>query len=170
MSKSNTATTRNGVRLSVVPARNSKGQFINSNSVTLKQSSAVSQSSVKPNRKLVRNAKGQFVSPVSNAVVNVKNEPVKTEATTQFRDSRGRFVNLKQENSSFILLMRVDGSNVNVVMQKNPRITYTFRPSVEGLRAVKQALKDNARLGSVYHKYLRGKEFSRTIFKSDRVL
>ena len=60
--------------------------------------------------------------------------------------------------------MSVDGSLVNVIMTREPKITYTYKPTKSGLSKVKTALKNNTSLGTVYNTELRGKEVSRTIY------
>lgn len=107
-----------------------------------------------------RDSRGRFVGNI----VNVKSPG---------RDSRGRFVGKsgtvvvsKAPQSSFIQSMVVNPDNtVSVVMNRNPKTTYTYKPTQKGLSAVRGALKRGTGLGEVYNAQLRGREVSRTIYR-----
>lgn len=88
------------------------------------------------------------------------------------RDAKGRFVGntttvvSQKPKSSFINSMTINPDNtVNVVMNRNPKTTYTYKPTQKGLSAVRSALKRGTGLGEVYNSQLRGREVSRTIYR-----
>jgi hypothetical protein len=100
-----------------------------------------------------RDAQGRFSSP--SAVVRtskVKNALKSANKTTS--------------NSSFIQNMTVNSDGtVTVVMYRNPKTVYTYKPTVKGAAKIQSALKNGGSLGSVYNSELKGREISRTIYK-----
>jgi hypothetical protein len=89
------------------------------------------------------------------------------------RDSKGKFVGSGSKaavhatnlHSSFIKSMKIEGGNVNVVMDRSPKTVYTYKPTKDGLVEVQKVLTQGGSLGVIYNKCLKGKEVSRTIFK-----
>jgi hypothetical protein len=76
--------------------------------------------------KPLRDAKGKFVSN-------------NTHTPALRRDSKGKFVgngstNVKSATikSSFIQSLKINGNTVEVVMTRNPKITYTYKPTAVG--------------------------------------
>ena len=128
-----------------LPKRDSKGRFVKS---------VVKSAKVKDT--LVRDNKGRFVA---------KNPSV------LLRDNKGRFtqktskVNSATIKSSFIRSLTIHGNSVNVIMSRNPKVVYTYRPLPSGLKAVREALAKGTSLGSVFNEHLKVREISRTIYK-----
>jgi hypothetical protein len=96
-----------------------------------------------------------------------------TNTKVLLRDSKGKFVGSGSNtavsatslHSSFIKSLKIEGAQVNVVMDRSPNTVYTYKPTQDGLNEVKKVLTQGGSLGTVYNKHLRGKEVSRTIFK-----
>jgi hypothetical protein len=104
-------------------------------------------------------------------------------ATSFVRDAKGRFASTsttvrpstkaknalksaKTASSSFIQSMTVNKDNtVSVVMYRNPKTTYNYKPTVKGLSKINTAIKNGGSLGSVYNTELKGREISRLIIK-----
>jgi len=128
---------------------------------------------------LVRDSKGRFVSPsvvkVKRSIVlpsrDSKGRFVASKPTVLLRDSKGKFTSSTGKvsgatiKSSFIKSMTIQGMSVNVVMARNPKVTYTYRPDASGLRAVKEVLSKGGSFGSVFHDHLKTREICRTIYK-----
>ena len=121
--------------------------------------------SASTNRHSLRGPNGRFVSVGNRTVVKV-NLPK--------RDSKGRFTSKENApvttvkatpKSSFISSMIVSGDLVNVVMSRNLKTTYTYKPTKSGLNKVQSAIKNGGSLGSVYNSELRGREVHRVIYK-----
>ena len=111
------------------------------------------------NKTLLRNARGQFISNHNHTIA-------------LRRDKNGKFVGAGAPvasaliKSSFILKLNINPNNtVDVVMQRNPKIVYTYKPNAQGLANVKKALSTGTSLGHAYNENLKGHEISRTIFK-----
>lgn len=137
-----------------------------------------------------RDASGKFVSP-NNTVTNTNSTVVKK----LLRDSSGKFASMKNSNvvknksttfslrldpsvnmssvktnnttkkSSFINSLTINGTNVDVVMTRYPKITYHYKPTPLGMSAVKKAVSNGTSLGHVYNENLKGREISRTVYK-----
>ena len=133
-------------------------------------------------RHSLRGSDGKFVS--SSKVVSVKAKRsvvlpsrdksgrfVATKPTITLRDSKGKFTSANGKvsgatiKSSFIKSMTIHGNSVNVIMSRNPKVVYTYRPDASGLRAVKEALAKGGSLGTVFNTNLKTREVSRTIYK-----
>jgi hypothetical protein len=102
--------------------------------------------------------------------MTTKNSPTKI----LLRDKNGKFVGSGSKtaiqatnlHSSFIQSLKIEGSNVNVVMSRSPKTVYTYKPTQDGLNEVKKVLTQGGSLGTVYNKHLKGHELSRTIYKN----
>lgn len=128
---------------------------------------------------LVRDSKGRFVSPKSVKVKRATSLPgrdskgrwVASKPTVLLRDSKGKFTSASGKvsgatiKSSFIKNMTIQGMSVNVIMSRNPKVTYNYRPDAAGLRAVKEVLAKGGSLGVVFNTHLKSREVSRTIYK-----
>jgi len=102
----------------------------------------------KPNaskRHAMRGPNGRFVSQVA--------APVSAPATITIR------------NSSFIQDMNIRGDFVDVIMTNNPKITYTYKLAESKIKSVEKGIRENQSLGNLYNKYVKGQEFSRTIYR-----
>jgi hypothetical protein len=126
--------------------RDSKGRFSSAKAVKAKRSVVLPS----------RDSKGRFVA---------------SKPTVLLRDSKGKFTSSSGKvsgatiKSGFIKSMTIQGMSVNVIMTRNPKVTYTYRPDASGLRAVKDALSTGGSLGVVYHDHLKNREVSRTIYR-----
>ncbi len=130
-----------------------------------------------------RDSRGRFASP--SAVVKSSNKKKATSSTTSttsiVRDSKGRFSSNRNQSvpskasnakngglptSSFIKTININEDNtVEVVMTKNPKTVYKYKPTLKGLSSLRSTLKRGESLGGAYNKHLRGREISRTIFR-----
>jgi hypothetical protein len=124
---------------------------------TSKTSSKPSASIVTPQRHALRGPDGRFVS---NAVKTAKTTKSKTSATATSAPKSTATI-----KSSFISKMTVIGNEVEVVMSREPKIVYVYAPTATGLRNVKNVLKSNGSLGTVYNTDLKGREVRRVIYK-----
>lgn len=106
-------------------------------------------STIVVNRHNLRDANGRFVSNLVN----------KTTATVV---KSGR---TNKSGSSFISSLNVVNDTVDVVMKRNPKIVYTYKPTKVGLTKVRQVIRNGDSLGAVYNECLKGREVKRTIYK-----
>jgi len=113
------------------------------------QNSKRNASTIVVNRHNLRDANGRFVSNLVN----------KTTATVV---KSGR---TNKSGSSFISSLNVVDDTVDVVMKRNTKIVYTYKPTKVGMIKVRQVLRDEGSLGAVYNECLKGREVKRTIFK-----
>jgi hypothetical protein len=96
----------------------------------------------------------------------------KTQSKVLLRDSKGHFVGSGSKkavsatnlHSSFIKSLKIEGTIVNVVMNRNPNTSYCYKPTPQGLIEVKKILTQGGSLGVAYNQFLRGTEVSRTIY------
>lgn len=133
-----------------------------------------------------RDSRGRFASPSavvkSSSGSNKKKATSSTTSTTSIvRDSKGRFSSNRNQSvpskasnvkngglptSSFIKTININEDNtVEVVMTKNPKTVYKYKPTLKGLSSLRSTLKRGESLGGAYNKHLRGREISRTIFR-----
>lgn len=105
------------------------------------------------NRHSLRGSNGRFISATSKVT------PKRTSSVKSSVSVKGA------SKSSFIASMSVQDDLVNVVMNRNPKITYTYKPNKSSLSKIKSAIKSNTGLGTVYNTELRGREVSRTIYR-----
>ena len=101
------------------------------------------------NRHNLRGPNGQFVSRTAKAVKTrtAKAKPVVASI------------------SSFINKMSVRDNLVDVVMARNPKIVYTYKPTKDGLKKVNKTIATSGSLGSVYNSELKGREVYRTTYR-----
>lgn len=119
-----------------------------------------------------RDAFGRFTSK-KVTVSTVRNARPKPGATTKSRvtspkakvvTSTSRSTSRAKVGSSFVKSMVINSDQtVSVVMRRNPKTTYNYRPISKGLMAIRSALATGSSLGSVYNQYCRGREISRLI-------
>lgn len=104
---------------------------------------------------IVRDANGRFASTASTK----KNV---TAATT----IKSKVATPTKTRSSFIKSMTVNSDNtVSVVMVRNPKTVYTYKPTSKGLARIQSTLKNNRSLGDVYNSQLKGREIYRTMYR-----
>ena len=108
---------------------------------------------------IVRDSNGRFAStstsPVKKKTVSttVKSKVPTSKVTTNTR-------------SSFIKSMIVNSDNtVSVVMVRNPKTVYTYKPTSKGLSKIQTTLKNSRSLGDVYNSQLKGREIYRTMYR-----
>ena len=110
---------------------------------------------------IVRDSNGRFASTAST----------KKTASTTIKGKVSTTVNSKvpaasKTRSSFIKSMIVNSDNtVSVVMVRNPKTVYTYKPTSKGLSKIQTTLKNNRSLGDVYNSQLKGREIYRTMYR-----
>ena len=113
---------------------------------------------------IVRDSNGRFASTAST----------KKTASTTIKGKVSTTVNSKvptskvttNTRSSFIKSMIVNSDNtVSVVMVRNPKTVYTYKPTSKGLSKIQTTLKNNRSLGDVYNSQLKGREIYRTMYR-----
>jgi hypothetical protein len=110
----------------------------------------------------VRDNKGRFASTSS---VKSSGNSTGNSTTVRVRATTAKPTK-KTASSSFIQSMVVNPDNtVSVVMYRNPKTTYNYKPTVKGLSKINTAIKNGGSLGSVYNTELKGREISRLIIK-----
>jgi hypothetical protein len=123
--------------------RGSNGRFVSAGSRTVVKNNLPS-----------RDSKGRFVSASSSKSVRAKSTVVKSTP-----------VKSTSSKSSFIKSMTISGDVVNVIMTRDLKTTYTYKPTQAGMVAIKNVIKTKGSLGSAYNSYLKGREVSRTIYR-----
>ena len=145
MANTNKSNRANGTtRQTTSLRRDASGRFTSATTKTRSRTSSANS----PSQNLKRDASGRFVS--------AKSAPTKRKTVTPRNSKR---------SSSFIQSMSINGSTINVVMKRNPKITYTYNANATGLKAAREALSSGGSLGTVYNKHLKGRELSRTIYR-----
>jgi hypothetical protein len=105
---------------------------------------------------IVRDANGRFAS------TSTATSKKKTVSTT----IKSKVATPTKTRSSFIKSMTVNSDNtVSVVMVRNPKTVYTYKPTVKGLSRIQTTLKNNRSLGDVYNSQLKGREIYRTMYR-----
>ncbi|NCW34247.1 MAG: efflux RND transporter periplasmic adaptor subunit, partial [Betaproteobacteria bacterium] len=132
-----------------------------------------------PERFLGRLKKGQAIQVLIDAFPG-KVFRAQVDAIDVQVDANGRFVSnlvnkttatvvksgrTNKSGSSFISSLNVVNDTVDVVMKRNPKIVYTYKPTKIGLTKVRQVLRNGDSLGAVYNECLKGREVKRTIYK-----
>lgn len=108
-----------------------------------------SASTIVVNRHSLRDAQGRFIPKLASS-----SNPVVVKNTKNTKSV-----------SSFISSLNVVGDTVDVVMKRNLKIVYSYKPTKVGLAKVKRGLANGDSLGAVYNEVLKGREFKRTIYK-----
>lgn len=111
-----------------------------------------SASTIVVNRHSLRDAQGRFIPKLASS-----SNPVVVKNTKNTKNTKSV--------SSFISSLNVVGDTVDVVMKRNLKIVYSYKPTKVGLAKVKRGLANGDSLGAVYNEVLKGREFKRTIYK-----
>lgn len=128
---------------------------------------ATATKSVKPNRDL----NGRFAPKVQETARTVVRDTKSGRyAPTKVRDlTIGEPITVS--DSSFISKIVFNPDNtVGVVMSRDPKTVYAYKPTAKGLKSVMSAVRNNASVGAAFNKHLKDREQYRVIFKKSNSL